>query len=278
MTLYAIGDIQGCAAPLDALLAAIDFDPARDRLWLVGDLVNRGPDSLAVLRRVMALGDAVTTVLGNHDLHLLAAAVCIRRPNPRDTLRPVLEAPDCDELLDWLRRRPLLHHDQSSGRVLVHAGIPPCWTIAEAKGAASDVEAELASPDWRDALAEMYGNEPNVWSPRLRRSERLRYTINALTRMRFVTLDGRLDLEHSGPPGSQPPELIAWFDVPNRSARDLHVVCGHWSALGVLRRPDITALDSGCVWGRALTAVPLDPPGDPIAVPCSDTQRGHVTR
>src|SRR5690606_3508794 len=187
MTLYAIGDIQGCAAPLDTLLAALDFDPARDRLWLVGDLVNRGPDSLAALRRVIALGDAVPTVLGNHDLHLLAAAAGIRRPSPRDTLRPVLEARDRDALLDWLRRRPLLHHDDAANRVLVHAGIPPAWTVADAKRAAREVEAALAGPDWQDALGEMYGNEPSRWSPRLRRAERLRYTINALTRMRFCT-------------------------------------------------------------------------------------------
>jgi len=271
MTLYAIGDIQGCAAPLDALLAALDFDPARDRLWLVGDLVNRGPDSLAALRRVIALGDAVTTVLGNHDLHLLAAAAGIRRPSPRDTLRPVLEARDRDALLDWLRRRPLLHHDDAANRVLVHAGIPPAWTVADAKRAAREVEAALAGPDWQDALGEMYGNEPSRWSPRLRRAERLRYTINALTRMRFCTRDGRIDLEHNGPPGTQPPDLVPWFDVPDRRTGDAHIVCGHWSALGLLRRADITALDTGCVWGRSLTAVPLDPPGPPMAVPCSPT-------
>lgn len=269
MTLYAVGDIQGCARPFDALLDQIRFDPARDRLWLVGDLVNRGPDSLGVLRRVIALGDAVTTVLGNHDLHLLAAAAGIRRPNPRDTLAPVLAAPDRDALLDWLRRLPLLHHDEAAGRVLVHAGIPPAWSVADAKRAAREVESELAGPDWRDALADMYGNEPTRWSPRLDRAARHRYTINALTRMRFCTPDGRLDVEHSGPPGSQPSGLVPWFDVPDRAAADVHIVCGHWSALGLVRRADVTALDTGCVWGRALTAVPLDPPGDPIAVPCS---------
>lgn len=269
MTLYAIGDIQGCLVPFEALLDAIRFDPARDRLWLVGDLVNRGPDSLGVLRRVIALGDAVTTVLGNHDLHLLAAAAGIRRPHPRDTLAPVLAAPDRDALLDWLRRRPLLYHDEAAGRVLVHAGIPPAWTVAEAKRAAREVESELAGPCWQDALADMYGNEPTRWSPQLDRSARLRYTINALTRMRFCTRDGRLDLEHSGPPGSQPPNLVPWFDVPNRAAADVHIVCGHWSALGLVRRSDLTALDTGCVWGRTLTAVPLDPPGPPVSVPCS---------
>ncbi len=269
MTLYAIGDLQGCGAPFDALLAALEFDPARDRLWLVGDLVNRGPESLSVLRRVMALGAAVTTVLGNHDLHLLAAAAGIRRPSAQDTLQPVLAAHDRDELLDWLRRRPLIHYDEPAGRVLVHAGIPPAWSVAEAIGHAREVEAELAGAGWRDALADMYGNGPSRWSAGLPRAERLRYTINALTRMRFCTPDGRLDLEPAGPPGSQPAGLVPWFDAPDRAARDTHIVFGHWSALGLLRRPDVTALDTGCVWGRALTAVPLEPPGEPCAVECS---------
>src|SRR5690606_2177631 len=197
------------------------------------------------------------------------AAAGIRGPNPRDTLRPVLDAPDRDALLDWLRRRPLLHHDDAARRVLVHAGIPPHWSVADAARAAREVQDALAGPDWRDALAQMYGNEPARWSPRLARSERMRYTINALTRMRFCTYDGRLDLEHNGPPGSQPPGLVPWFDAPDRVAQDTHIVFGHWSALGLLRRPDVTGLDTGCVWGRALTAVPLDPPGEPIAVRCA---------
>lgn len=269
MTLFAIGDLQGCAAPFDALLDEIGFDTRRDHLWLVGDIVNRGPDSLATLRRVIALGDAATVVLGNHDLHLLAAAAGIRRPGRKDTLQQVLDAPDADELVDWLRHRPLLYHDAAARRVLVHAGIPPAWDIFDAETEARRVEALLRSPGWREALADMYGDEPREWSPRLTGPERIRYTINALTRMRFCDPRGRLDLDHSGPPGSQPKRLVPWFDFPGRKAQDVHIVFGHWSALGVLQRNDVTALDSGCVWGRTLTAVPLDPPGPPVSVHCS---------
>jgi bis(5'-nucleosyl)-tetraphosphatase (symmetrical) len=271
MTLYAIGDLQGCDRPFAALLAALDFDARRDRLWLVGDLVNRGPGSLAVLRRVVSLGDAATTVLGNHDLHLLAAAAGIRRPGRNDTLQQVLDAPDAAELIDWLRRRPLLHHDSAASRALVHAGIPPTWSMEEALTEARHVEAQLRGDAWRAALADMYGNEPREWSAQLEHQERLRYTINALTRMRFCDSRGRLDFDRSGPPGTQPKGLVPWFDVPARAARDVHIVFGHWSALGLLRRADVTALDSGCVWGRTLTAVPLEPPGDPVAVRCSGT-------
>nr|MBO2512979.1 diadenosine tetraphosphatase [Gammaproteobacteria bacterium] len=273
MTLYAIGDLQGCARPFDALLEEIGFNPERDRLWLVGDLVNRGPDSLATLRRVIELGDAVTTVLGNHDLHLLAAVAGVRKPRPGDTFGDVLAAPDARELVEWLRHRPLLHHDAAARRVLVHAGIPPAWSIEDAEREARAVEAALRGRKWRDALAGMYGNEPRRWSPDLEGTARLRYTINALTRMRFCAPDGALDLERSGPPDDAPKGLVPWFDVPTRRTKDVHIVFGHWSALGVVTRDDITALDSGCVWGRALTAVPLDPPGPPIAVPCSGPKK-----
>lgn len=270
MTLYAIGDIQGCYRAFAALLDAIAFDAATDRLWLVGDLVNRGPDSLAVLRRVIALGDSVTTVLGNHDLHLLAAAAGARRVGAKDTFSDVLRAPDVDDLLDWLRRRPLLHVDRGGQRVLVHAGIPPAWDVGEAASRAREVESLLRGPEWRDALAAMYGNEPAGWRSGLNRTEQTRFTINALTRMRFLHADGRLDFDCTGPPGSQPAGLTPWFDAPGRKARDAHIVCGHWSALGVLRRPDLTALDSGCVWGRELTAVALDGDGgDAVTVSCA---------
>jgi len=269
MTLYAIGDIQGCYRAFESLLAAVEFDPLRDRLWLVGDLVNRGPDSLAVLRRVIGFGDAATTVLGNHDLHLLAAAAGLRRPARSDTFQQVLDAPQAADLLDWLRRRPLLHRDRGARRVLVHAGIPPAWSIDEAQAHASEVESVLRDSNWREGLAGMYGNEPAAWSPSLSRRDRLRYTINALTRMRYCDGEGRLDLERSGPPGTQPEHLMPWFDVPRRAAADQHIIFGHWSALGLLLRHDVTALDTGCVWGRNLTAVPLDPPAPPISIPCT---------
>ena len=266
MTLFAVGDIQGCAAEFEALLEAIAFRPGRDHLWLVGDLVNRGPDSVGVLRRVVALGDSATCVLGNHDLHLLATAAGVRPAGPGDSFDDVLTAPDAAELVDWLRRRPLLHHDAERATVLVHAGIPPVWTVEQAIRYGDEVAALLSGSNWRETLEDMYGNEPDVWSEDLPSRERHRYTINALTRMRFCNRSGKLDLEHNGPPGSQPAGLIPWFDAPRRM-RDVHIVFGHWSALGLERRADITALDSGCVWGGTLTAVPIDPAGAAIAVP-----------
>jgi bis(5'-nucleosyl)-tetraphosphatase (symmetrical) len=270
MTLYAVGDIQGCSRSFDALLEKIDFDRKRDHLWIVGDLVNRGPRSLRVLRRVRALGDSATTVLGNHDLHLLAAAAGVRRLSSADTFEDVLAARDADDLVDWLRTRPLLVRDRDARRVLVHAGIPPLWRIKQALACAREIEEMLAGPAWIKVLRSMYGEVPTLWTRDLAPRDRRRYTINALTRMRFCDRLGRLDFSCSGPPGSQPTRLRPWFDSPKRRARKWHIVFGHWSALGVLVRNDITAVDSGCVWGRQLTAVPLDPPGKPITVKCRD--------
>jgi bis(5'-nucleosyl)-tetraphosphatase (symmetrical) len=266
MRLFAIGDIQGCAAAFDALLRKIAFRPARDRLWLVGDLVNRGPDSLAVLRRVMGFGRSVTCVLGNHDLHLLATVAGRRELSPADTFHDVLDAPDLSSIVDWLRHRPLLHHDRSAGRLLVHAGLPPPWSVGEARGEAREVEALLRGRQWRYALREMYGGEPSAWSRKLRAVDRRRYTINALTRMRYCDRRGRIDLSYSGAPGTQPKGLIPWFDVPERRAAGTHIVFGHWAALGLLRRKDVTALDTGCVWGNHLTAVRLDRPAPPAQI------------
>jgi bis(5'-nucleosyl)-tetraphosphatase (symmetrical) len=258
MALWAIGDIQGCAAELDALLEKIAFRPSRDRLWLVGDLVNRGPDSLGVLRRVIALGRSAITVLGNHDLHLLAVVAGRRELSAGDTFDDVLAARDVRAIVDWIRHRPLLHYDAKARRVLVHAGIPPPWTARQARGEARAVETALRGRRWRSALRSMYGNEPTVWSPTLAPAERRRYTINALTRMRYCDRRGGLDLRFSGPPGTQPKRLTPWFDVPERSSHDVHIVFGHWAALGLLQRENLTALDTGCVWGNALTAVRLD--------------------
>lgn len=263
MRLFAIGDIQGCASAFDALLRKIAFRPSRDHLWLVGDLVNRGPDSLGVLRRVMGLGRSVSCVLGNHDLHLLATVAGRRELSPADTFHDVLEAPDAADIIDWLRHRPLLHHDARAGRVLVHAGIPAPWTVAQARAEARDVEALLRGRQWRYALRSMYGGEPSAWSRKLTGADRRRFTINALTRMRFCDRRGRLELAHSGAPGTQPKGLVPWFDVPERRAASAHIVFGHWAALGLLRRADVTALDTGCVWGNYLTAVRLDLPSRP---------------
>jgi bis(5'-nucleosyl)-tetraphosphatase (symmetrical) len=281
MALYAIGDIQGCGAAFDALLRKLAFRPSRDRLWLVGDLVNRGPESLRVLRRVMDLGRSVTCVLGNHDLHLLATVAGRRELSPADTFAEVLSAPDAQDIVDWLRHRPLLHHDARAKRVLVHAGIPPGWTVQEARAQAREIETLLRGPKWRASLRTMYGNEPTVWSRKLDREERRRYTINALTRMRYCDRRGRLDLSESGPPGSQPKGLRPWFDVDNRRSRNVHIFFGHWAALGLMRRTDVTALDSGCVWGGCLTAVRLDKPTRPIKVQCTSAMLrgdGHSER
>jgi bis(5'-nucleosyl)-tetraphosphatase (symmetrical) len=270
MTLYAIGDIQGCSSAFEALLERLAFSPSRDRLWLVGDLVNRGPDSLGVIRRVIALGDAATCVLGNHDLHLLAVVAGARELSANDTFADVLRARDADDLIDWLRQRPLLQRDdRSPPRVLVHAGIPPPWDLQQAETHAREVEGLLRGERWRSMLRTMYGNGPALWSPDLGQEERWRYTINALTRMRYCDRQGRLDLTHSGPPGSQPRHLTPWFDVADRHARSTHIIFGHWSALGLLTRPDVTGLDTGCVWGGTLTAAQLDPPGPIVSVKCA---------
>jgi bis(5'-nucleosyl)-tetraphosphatase (symmetrical) len=277
MALYAIGDIQGCGAAFDALLKKISFRPSRDRLWLVGDLVNRGQESLRVVRRVMALGRSVTCVLGNHDLHLLATVAGKRELGPADTFGEVLGAPDAEDIIDWLRRRPLMHYDSTVRRVLVHAGIPPVWTIAQARAPARDVEELLRGRRWRASLRTMYGNEPTAWSRKLDMTERRRFTINALTRMRYCDRRGRLDFSESGPPGSQPKGLMPWFDVPERRSSNMHIVFGHWSSLGLMRRRDVTALDSGCVWGGSLTALRLDKPARPVRINCTGTVlRGSV--
>jgi bis(5'-nucleosyl)-tetraphosphatase (symmetrical) len=268
MTLYAIGDIQGCANAFDSLLETIMFSPDNDRLWLTGDLVNRGPDSVRVLRTVMALGDRVVTVLGNHDLHCLATVAGVRPPQAQDTFGALLAADDRDVLINWLRSRPLLHYDAKAGRVLVHAGIPPGWAMADAEQSAREIEQMLQASSWQASLAEMYGDAPRQWRPELSTANRRRFAINALTRMRFCEPDGSLDFEHTGPPGSQPESLVPWFDHPLRATENVHIVFGHWAALGLVQRDDLTATDSGCVWGGSLTAVPLDPPGEPIAVRC----------
>jgi bis(5'-nucleosyl)-tetraphosphatase (symmetrical) len=193
----------------------------------------------------------------------------VRAQTPSDTFGDVLAARDADTLIDWLRRQPLLIRDRARRLVLVHAGIPPIWRLRQARHHAAEVESQLAGPDWRAALAGMYGQTPAEWRPGLSNEDRLRYTLNALTRMRYCDAHGRLDLRFSGPPGSQPANLLPWFDHPQRTGRKWHIVFGHWSALGLLQRADVTAVDSGCVWGRELTAVPLDPAGEAIAVSCS---------
>jgi len=267
---YAIGDVQGCLDPLQRLLDALPFDPGADRLWFVGDLVNRGPRSLETLRFVRGLGESAVTTLGNHDLHLLAAREGVRDEHRNDTLRPIFAAQDRDELLDWLRKRPLLHYDRDLEFVLVHAGIYPQWALPEAQALAREVETLLAGEQFRDLLHNMYGNSPTRWDPALQGFERSRFVINVFTRMRFCTASGALDFGHNGPPGTQPPELLPWFNVPGRRAAGQRIVFGHWAALQHFDAKNLFPLDSGCVWGNRLTALHLDSAPIPrrISVAC----------
>lgn len=259
MAVYAIGDLQGCLGPFERLLERVSFDPSSDRLWLVGDLVNRGPESGACLRRVRDLGEAAVVVLGNHDLHLLASAAGFRPLRPKDTLKQVLDRPDAAELLEWLAERPLMHHDPRLGWTLVHAGIPPAWNLDTAREEARRVEHVLRESGARHAFFEqMYGDSPDRWSDALDGVDRLRYTVNALTRMRFVRRDGALDFEDNGPPEEAPSRLRPWFRVPGRLMAGQPIVFGHWSALGYRHGRDWLSLDSGCVWGRRLTMARID--------------------
>lgn len=254
MAIYAIGDVQGCHDDLLKLLDTIAFDPGRDRLWFAGDLVNRGPKSLEVLRFVKGLGEAAIVVLGNHDLHLLAAYASgiVHR---KDTFQPILAAPDAEELIDWLRFRPLFHTDGTF--CLVHAGLPPQWDLSQARALAALAESVLQSQDYRAFLPEMYGNEPDLWSDDLQGVPLLRFVINCFTRMRFVDRNGRLDFKQDGPLGSQPEHLLPWFAAPRRKSADLRIVFGHWSQLGYYESNNCHAIDTGCLWGGQLTALRL---------------------
>lgn len=257
MATYAIGDIQGCFTSLMALLKRVAFDPAHDRLWLVGDLVNRGPDSLHTLRFVRDLGPAAVTVLGNHDLYLLMVAYgAVRSRAKDDTIQAVLDAPDRDALLGWLRTRPLMHVE--NGFAMVHAGLLPSWSVPQARALAREVEGALAGPYHADLLHNMWGSEPAAWHPDLRDYARMRVIVNAMTRMRFCTLDGQMDFKVKGEVTKAPKGYVPWFEVPGRKSADTTLVFGHWSALGLRVEPRLLALDSGCLWGRELSAVRLE--------------------
>ena len=256
MATYAIGDVQGCFDELQALLDAIRFDPGKDRLWFVGDLVNRGPASLATLRFVRDLGARALCVLGNHDLHLLALAHGFVKAREEDTLGEVLAAPDRAELLDWLRSLPIMHIE--SGYLLVHAGLLPQWNSRQARALAAEVETELRGPAHREFLARLYGSRPDRWSDALRGIDRLRVVVNAMTRMRFCTPDGVMEFQAKGEVTKAPAGYLPWFDVPGRKSAGETVICGHWSALGLRVKSNLLALDSGCVWGGKLTAICLE--------------------
>lgn len=269
MAVYAIGDVQGCHDDLLRLLDRVRYEPADDLLWFCGDLVNRGPASLEALRFVKRLGDRAVTVLGNHDLHLVAAARDPKRRREGDTFDAILDAPDRDELVDWLRRRPLLHHDAALGYVLVHAGLPPQWDLADAGACAREVEDMLAGDGHGEFIDRMYGDQPDLWSESLEGVDRWRFIVNCFTRMRFVDADGRVSLKDKGPPGTQAPGLVPWFEHPERRSRDLHIVFGHWSTLGQQPGGGVYPLDTGCVWGGRLTALQLDEDGGWFSVGCA---------
>ncbi len=273
MALYLIGDVQGCDAALQRLLDRIAFSPSRDHLFLLGDLVNRGPDSAGVLRRVMGYAGSATSLLGNHDLSLLAVAHGMRPPHRNDTLDSVLLAPDREAMLEWLRLQRMAA--QAHGLLLVHGGVLPQWDVAQTLALAGEVETALRGPALTEFLSQMYGNTPDRWNDALAGADRLRVVVNALTRLRFCTPEGVMDLRASGGLDQAPPGTLPWFDVPGRRTAGATIAFGHWSTLGFLRRPDIIALDTGCVWGGCLSALRLDPAGgahELIQVPCEQSQ------
>ena len=256
MATYVIGDVQGCFAPLQKLLEVCKFNTDEDKLWFVGDLVNRGPESLQTLRFVRDLGERAVVVLGNHDLHLLGVWAGHREFHHTDTLAPILEAADCDELMQWLLHRKIAHYEH--GVLMVHAGVWMGWTLEDTLFHAQEPEAALRGPDYGWLFAHLYGSVPAQWSDDLTGADRLRVITNVFTRMRFCQSDGEMEFHHKGRLGSAPPPLLPWFDLPGRKTADLPIITGHWSALGLYLRDDILALDTGCLWGGKLTALRLE--------------------
>jgi bis(5'-nucleosyl)-tetraphosphatase (symmetrical) len=276
MATYLIGDVQGCDEPLERLLQAIDFSPSRDTVYLLGDLVNRGPDSAGVLRRLMALEGSARCLLGNHDMHLLACAWGVRKPHRRDTLDALLAAPDRGVLLDWLRQQPLALHETVAGRpwLMVHAGVLPQWTAERTAALAEELQSVLRGPDIGDFLFEMYGNTPDQWADSLGGNDRLRVIINALTRLRFCTAQGQMEFQTKEGTDGAPAGYLPWFDVPARRTRGVAIAFGHWSTLGWLDRDDLYCLDTGCVWGGPLSALRIDTAQQPLVqVACPQAQR-----
>lgn len=270
---YLIGDVQGCDAALERLLHRIDFSPSRDTLYLLGDLINRGPDSMGVLRRLHALEGSAHCILGNHDLHALSVALGLRRASRMDTLHSLLQDKALASWLDWLRQQDLALY--TKGVLMVHAGVLPQWDVTDTLARAAEVQAALRGPQWQRFLAEMYGNEPDQWDDGLQGMPRLRVIVNALTRLRFCSADGRMEFATTEGMDAAPPGLMPWFNVPGRRTVDKVVAFGHWSRLGWLDRPDVLALDSGCVWGGCLTALRLSGDGqhERFQVRCPQAQK-----
>ncbi|MDE2594787.1 MAG: symmetrical bis(5'-nucleosyl)-tetraphosphatase [Burkholderiales bacterium] len=270
--IYLVGDLQGCCRPLERLLQTLDFSPSRDKLYVLGDLVNRGPDSLGVLKQLRSLGDSAVSLLGNHDLHLLAVAHGVRKPHRSDTLDAILAADDREAWLEWLRQRPLAVW--AHGWLMVHAGVVPQWDAAKTVALAREVEAMLRSQDLGDFLTQMYGNEPSRWSDDLTGVARWRCVVNCLTRVRFCQADGTMDFLTKEGLGATPAGYYPWFEVPGRLTEGVPIAFGHWSTLGLINRDDLMALDTGCVWGGQLTAVRVDgATREVIQVPCGQSQK-----
>jgi bis(5'-nucleosyl)-tetraphosphatase (symmetrical) len=270
--IYLLGDLQGCGDPLARMLEVVAFSPSRDHLYVLGDLVNRGPDSLGVLQRLSALGASSTCLLGNHDLHLVAVALGVRKPHKSDTVAQILDAPDREHWLNWLRHQKMAV--QAHGWLMVHAGVLPQWDAAQTLALAAEVEAMLQGPDLATFLPQMYGNEPAQWRDDLQGAERLRCVINSLTRLRFCSADGTMEFASKEGAGGAPEGSMPWFEVPGRRTAGVPVAFGHWSTLGLINRDDLLSLDTGCVWGGKLTAVRLTDTGrEVIQIPCAQSQK-----
>ena len=256
MAMYLIGDVQGCDQALQQLLDKIQFSPSKDTLYFLGDLVNRGPDNVAVLRRLQALGESAKCLLGNHDLHLLSMHLGFSRPKPGDTVTDVLQAPDRTSLIEWLRHQPLAMYE--SEILMVHAGVLPQWTLEQTLSLAAEVQAVLQGDSWATFIQQMYGNQPNHWRDNLAGEDRLRVIVNGLTRLRFCSPQGEMEFAHHGDAHQAPVGYVPWFDVPHRRTAQVSVAFGHWSSLSALQREDVIELDTGCVWGRCLSALKIE--------------------
>jgi bis(5'-nucleosyl)-tetraphosphatase (symmetrical) len=263
MSTYAIGDLQGCYSELQDLLDKINFDETNDQLWFVGDLINRGPDSLACLRFVKSLGSNAKTVLGNHDLHLLAVANKVRKPHRKDTFDEILDAKDSKKIFDWIRQQPLLVNNPELNYTMVHAGLPPQWTLEQAKELAKETESLLQSKQFDDFIQNMYGDQPDTWSKKLKDDDRHRFIINAFTRTRYLDKDNKLDMKETCAPGKQNKSLIPWYSISDRKTKKDKIVFGHWSTVLLgneknFKKYNVYPLDTGCLWGGELTAMRLE--------------------
>lgn len=271
MSIYAIGDIQGCYNELRHLLDRIKFDPTQDQLWLTGDLVNRGPHSLETLRFIKNLGNSAVSVLGNHDLHLIATVASLNKTGKKDTLGPIIRAPDCHELINWLRQQPLFYYNDQY--CMLHAGIPPQWDFEQTKLMAQSVEQTIQGNDYQRFFRSMYGDKPTIWQDDLPRSEKLRFAVNCFTRLRYCTINGELDFHFKGPPGTQSAHLLPWFSVPGRKSMNMQIIFGHWSTLGFYAQNNVYSIDTGCLWGGQLTALKLTWPPQRVSVDCKCNQK-----